>query len=303
MANSAWATPYCTITQDLDMGSVLIPNPAGSCTYTISDAGAVTSHSSGLTIREQHNGSLTVYNDSSSSLSIYTGFTPGSGSSTRLTCTADCQGGAASCSVTFKGTRSEDRSNYSGNASKNLVLGGRVDIPANCGTGLFTGVITVRVRNKNKNGTLYDTKTMPILLRIVSDFSAFTVTNAQNMNLGTLSVNSAHNVTLNPQTCTISSTVPSGILISNTARCGIINVANSNQTPSSVTSIQLPSSITLSGSVSGTMTLDITSYPEVSSITSVASGTTPIYIGGTLHVLGTEVPGTYSGNYTLTVNY
>ncbi len=145
---------------------------------------------------------------------------------------------------------------------------------------------------------------LPITIRIVSELPPIIVSKTQDMNFGQVSSNQSHDVTINPNGCGISSTYPAGIISASGAKCGIFTLKNEGSSAQALTSVTLPSSVTLSGSNGGTMSLDITSYPAVSSITSVpASTTTSVNVGGTLHVLSSNVAGTYTGNYTITVNY
>ena len=75
-------------------------------------------------------------------------------------------------------------------------------------------------------------------------------------------------------------------------------------------SITLPSSAaTLTGSVSGTMTVDTFTTSAVSgtlgtlSSTLGSAGTQSFYVGGVLHVGANQNPGNYSGTFTVTVAY
>ncbi|RZJ10617.1 MAG: DUF4402 domain-containing protein [Rubrivivax sp.] len=76
-------------------------------------------------------------------------------------------------------------------------------------------------------------------------------------------------------------------------------------TPSAAYSISLPmdGTVFLSDGASGSMALNgFTSSPSVSGVLS-GGGTQQVNVGATLTVASSQAPGSYSGNFSVTVNY
>ena len=219
-----------------------------------------------------------------------------------LSCVSDCDSDAQSCYIDFSSSSSEYPASGSVPANGRWTpgIGGTLTVPANCGSGVFVGTAVWQ-------GTGLVEKNLTFNIRVYLNVPVPTVvvSKMQDMNFGQVSSNQSHNVTLNPNGCTISSTDPAGIISTSGVQCGIFSIANPGTSAQALTNVTLPSSITLDKSSGGSsMALDITSYPDVSTITTIAAGsTTNVNVGGTLHVLSTNTAGTYSGNYTITVNY
>ena len=303
-AREALANPYVMIYDNLDFGRVAVSDTSQEASFTLDiNSGNITDIVR-VSVSGQNRGLFRIHNDGSSQVRLWRVLTPKSGSSTTLTCIADCSG---SCTITYRATLTNAGSNVSAGGRWGSYVGGKISIPRNCGSGTFTGTINVAVYNDNnysQGTTKYDEKTMSMTLKLVDALKPIVVSKTQDMNFGQVSSNQSHDVTINPNGCSISSTYPAGIISASGAKCGIFTIKNEGASAQALTSVTLPSSVTLSGSNGGTMSLDITSYPAVSSITSVpASTTTSVYVGGTLHVLSSNVAGTYTGNYTITVNY
>lgn len=70
-------------------------------------------------------------------------------------------------------------------------------------------------------------------------------------------------------------------------------------------SITFDATTTLTGSNGGSLTLDIgptDKGPNGSSFTTNDCIITPLRVGGTLHIPGTAISGTYTGSFAITVN-
>jgi hypothetical protein len=72
-------------------------------------------------------------------------------------------------------------------------------------------------------------------------------------------------------------------------------------------SITFDATTSLSGSNGGSLTLDIGPTEKGGNNASFTSGgdcnfITPLRVGGTLHIPGTAIPGTYSGSFDITLN-
>ena len=140
------------------------------------------------------------------------------------------------------------------------------------------------------------TVTVPIILKIAEYLPPIAVKNIQNLNFGTVFGN-------NPITDDISSTVPSAIFSTRNARKGIFEIVKEDAGTLAV-AVTLTPFITMSGPAGPASTyINITSNPPVESIAFINQGTTTINVGGTLHILGNEIAGTYTGTYVLTINY
>ncbi len=288
--------------EDLDFGTVAITNPTQTAKFSLNANSQIRTGSTwttNATGRGYHSAATVLIPDETmNSVSVK------SVASGTLTCTSECSSGAKN--ITFDGPYSTGSKKANAGVENFWYTGMRLNIPASVGTGVWTGTTTIVLR-RYASGSYVDVGTVtgvPIRVKISGSLPPITVAKTQDMNFGTVSTTSAHNVTINPSSCNVSSTSPSGLISTASAKCGIFTIKNEGASAQALTSVTLPSSVTLSGSNGGAMSLDITSYPAVSSITSVpASTTTSVYVGGTLHVLSSNVAGTYSGNYTITVNY
>lgn len=223
-----------------------------------------------------------------------------------LTCVEDCSSGATKGGVLLI---SADTSKMAQSADVPTLqyVGGEIQFKpwTSSYTGLWEGDATMMYQY-TAGGVTHEIATIPVRARVRVDtqLPPITVSKAQDMSFGTVAKSSTHNVTLNPNGCTISSSVPTALISTAGVQCGIFRIKNETSSAQALAGVTLPSSIALNGSSSGSMTLDLTTYPALNTITSVPASTTiSVNVGGTLHVLNTNPVGTYSGNYTLTVDY
>ena len=76
-------------------------------------------------------------------------------------------------------------------------------------------------------------------------------------------------------------------------------------TPNTSFSVALPSSVTLNGAGSATLSVGtfVPSTGTLSGLSTGPSGTTDLFVGGTLSIPANAPTGTYSGEYTVTITY
>lgn len=293
-AKEGWGSSAETYRDTIDFNTVSVLVPTNSATANMKRSSPYTITGTNIqTGRTGQFGAVRVINTTNKKTDERVSL-----SSSTLSCTSQCDSDATQCSISFTPDYAHTYS-VPANGRSTYSFAGGLSIPASCGSGVFTGTTTW-------TGSGLVSATITINLRVYLDVSAVSivVSKTQDLNFGTVASGSTHNVTINPNGCNISSTVPSGLISTASAKCGIFTIKNEGSSAQALTSVTLPSSITLNGSSSGSMTLDLSTYPALNTITSVpASTTTSVNVGGTLHILNTNPVGTYSGNYTLTVNY
>ena len=89
------------------------------------------------------------------------------------------------------------------------------------------------------------------------------------------------------------------LLTGGTVAAATFNVGGSG---ASTYTITLPTSLTLNGSVSGTMLVNGFNH-DVVGTPALSSGTASFAVGATVAVDAAQAAGTYTGDYTVTVNY
>ncbi len=295
-----------TLLSDLDIGTILLTNPSSAYIKGFGDS--ATPEIGGLQLQGYSRGQVsetsTVRLAAAKGVTAYIGGTSRNFYDTVLTC--ENTSNTLSMRVqfgTFTGTLEIGVPNDTFHIGTRIMAGAMANFGSYEGT--CSGSLSFNLGYKS-SGTLYymGDITLPIHVRFTRQLSPIEVSKTQDLNFGTISTTSAHNVTINPNGCNISSTVPSGLISTASARCGIFTIKNEGSSAQALTSVTLPSSVTLSGSNGGSFSVDVTSSPNVSTISSVGANTTlSVNVGGTLHVLGGEPVGTYTGNYTITVNY
>lgn len=179
-----------------------------------------------------------------------------------------------------------------------INIGGRMTFSANSKSGIYTGSTLIEVSsllagtvsvNLPVMLTLWDSlkmnETTPLFFGVleVGTGAAVVRLNAQN---GQRSVISGNNVILST---------------GQASAAGRFKVSGQANT---TLSVSLPSSITLTGNKGGTMTVNnFTGYPSSTQLILDASGDGYLNVGADLNIGTAQLSGTYSGTYSVTVNY
>ena len=180
-------------------------------------------------------------------------------------------------------------------------FGGTIAVAAGQTAGLYRGILNVRIQI----GSNYENISLPIEVTIRGGSSIPTIVPVadQDLSFGTIASGKAYSVTVGTDG-TRTSTNPSALLPGGTVQQGIFMLNNTSTSSSAnITSLSMNTNVTLSNGTDN-ISLVLTTSPALSSIKSVPANTKyPINVGGTLQMQGGESAGTYSGAYTLTVNF
>lgn len=132
--------------------------------------------------------------------------------------------------------------------------------------------------------------------------ASLTITKTQDLNFGALTSGASAGTAVIDGT-TGSRTTTGGI----TAVIGAPNPVPAQFTvtgePTKTYTIALPSSAVTITSGANSMTVDTFTSDTASPATLPVGGSMPIQVGATLHAAANQAPGTYSGNFTVTVLY
>lgn len=181
----------------------------------------------------------------------------------------------------------------------NIPLGGTMNFTSASKGGTYTGTVNVRT-----NGLLSGTTNaaVPITLTL---WNSLTISQVRGLNFGAFERLAGNSVVrLNPVTS--QRTVVSGasgvnLVSSPTPTSGQFSLSGQ---PNTNVSVSLPTSVTLTGSKGGTMTVNnFTASPGSTSVTLNSSGSQTLLVGADLNIGAAQTTGTYSGTYNLTVNY
>ncbi len=246
------------------------------------------------------------YNTESNTIWVSTDFTS---INVSLQClNQDCTTAAQSCNVTFTGNNVGSNQGKYISVTKNkrgtMRVTGVLNIPANCGSGTFTGVGSITPKygtSSSSMNTSGSTMSFNITAHINSSGSSHsaTVSSEQDLDFGTMISNasSSHQVTVS----TAGVRTPTNYTIGNDGNNGIINITNQGAAAFSA-NVSVPASVTMyKGGTSNPMTATLT--PSSSGSITLNPGSNYINIGGTLTVPSGQPSGDYSGNYTVTVSY
>lgn len=181
----------------------------------------------------------------------------------------------------------------------NVNIGGIMTFNSGSKGGTYNGTVTLQITGL-LGGTL--TANVPVTLTLWNTLSMEQVTPLNFGAIERLAGNSV--VRIAPQTGT--RTVVSGagginLISSPPPTAGQFSISGQ---PNVSVSIALPSSTIISGSNGGTMTVNnFTGYPSSTSSPLNNSGELNLYVGADLNIGAAQTSGTYSGTYTVTVNY
>ena len=188
---SAWADT-AVVTQILDYGQIVLSRPTSSTTiYLRNDDSA---SSSTATIRNSKTARILYTNTDSGQKNV----SISGGQALSLTCTdsstcGSC-GNGSGIPISSINYGSKNKIKIPGNSSDTFqYFDAQVSIPANCGTGLFTGTIPALTFTAQGNSI---SASLPIRLEILSEFRTISVSHSQDLNFGSMFASTAHNVTI-----------------------------------------------------------------------------------------------------------
>lgn len=301
-------------TQGMDFGAFVLSNPAAGTTLTLDTSGSVSSAGTIGGVSGSQNG--IVKYDVNRSLSATTvTVSPQTNATANLTCSANCSTQAASCSISINNitfSSSSSLNNIGYRSSVNINYGARAEIPANCGSGTYTGNINLIINNSAViwgflpvgNDSL--TVSMPITLTINPPPIQISNDASHSLNFGTLLSSTGHYVTVDTNdNCT--STVPS--MIYNNADCssGYFDIEQTGSDTRNV-NINIVSN-PLSNSTGNTLELDNFSITingvsaALGSNVQITQSNNVLRVGGRLKIESGDAPGAYTGTYTVNISY
>lgn len=182
------------------------------------------------------------------------------------------------------------------NPSVNIPMGGTLNFSGSP-SGTYTGSVLVQGNGLTSPAA---TVLLPVSVRF---WRTLTVAEQTQLNFGAIEMRTgAAVIKLDPQTGIRSFVSGSGnvnLVTSPTPTAGVFNITGE---PNVSVTVTLPSSITLTGSTGGTMTVN-TFTKSVASPTLNSSGQLSLGIGANLNINASQTAGTYTGTYTLTINY
>ncbi len=293
LPETLWASTF-TATQNMSFGTLIPLTTSGNATLSLSGSlnteGSLTMAPSGTA---PYQGIVTFQGTGLDSvLRVLTNSVLESSVTLRAT-------GTGSGTVTIRDFTIDTSSSVSiTNPNANIRVAGTLGFSSSATEGDYTGSVRIRTTNAIL-GTF--TVNLPIILTL---WSRLSISQSVPMHFGIIERLSGNSVIrLNPQNGI--RTVISG--------AGGVNLGSGPPVPTQGTftlsgrpnttvSINLPSSISLTGSNGGTMTVNnFTKYP--STVTLNSSGNQSLYVGADLNVGASQISGTYTGTYTVTANY
>jgi len=269
--------------QDATYDEVLITNYNSAASITLTSISSNNYNSSNVTsVSSVTPAIVRMTNTESGVRYMSTDFTSVSVS---LQCLAsNCTTQAQSCNVTFTGNKVANYTQANKNKSASARITGVLNIPANCGSGTFTGTGTFTPKYGTKSSSMTTsgpTLSFNIIANINSSGASHSinVSSEQDLDFGTMISNtsSSHQVTVS----TAGVRTPTNYTIGNDATNGIINVDNLGSSAFTA-NVSVPASVTMYKDGGSPMTATLTSS-QSGSIT-LNPGNNYINIGGTLTV-------------------
>ena len=182
------------------------------------------------------------------------------------------------------------------NPTVNIPMGGRLTF-SGTPSGTYTGSLQVQ-----GSGLLSGTATATVPISVVF-WQTLVVTQQTRLNFGAVEVISgAGTVRIVPQTgirTVVSGAGNINLVSSPTPTAGSFLVKGQ---PNAAVTVTLPATATITGSNGGTMTVNnFTKFPTTTTLD--ATGNLTLNVGADLMVGANQTAGTYTGTYTVTVNY
>lgn len=182
------------------------------------------------------------------------------------------------------------------NPTVNIPMGGRLTF-SGTPSGTYTGSLQVQ-----GSGLLSGTATATVPISVVF-WQTLVVTQQTRLNFGTIEVVSgASTVRIVPQAdvrVVVSGAGNINLVSSPTPTAGSFLVKGQ---PNAAVTVTLPTTATITGSNGGTMTVNnFTKFPTTTTLDS--TGNLTLKVGADLSIVANQTAGTYTGTYTVTVNY
>lgn len=179
-----------------------------------------------------------------------------------------------------------------------INIGGRMTFSASSKSGIYTGSTRIEVSSL-LGGTV--SVNLPVMLTL---WESLKMNERTPLFFGVLEVGAgAAVIRLNAQNGQRSIVSGSNVILSTgqTSTAGQFKVSGQANT---TLSVSLPSSVVLTGNKGGSMTLNnFTGYPSSTQLVLDASGDGYLNVGADLNIGASQPSGTYSGTYSVTVNY
>ncbi len=301
-------------TQGMNFGAFVLSNPAAGTTLTLDTSGSVSSAGTIGGVSGSKNGIVRYDVNRSKILGFITpsvNIKPSTTATTTLTCANNCSSQASSCQITVNTitySSSSSLNNVSSGNHRDINYGAQASIPANCGSGIFQGDITLSIEatttilQSSETHTVY----MPITLTINPPPIQISNDASHSLNFGTLLSSTGHYVTVDTNdNCT--STVPS--MIYNNADCssGYFDIEQTGSDTRNV-NINIVSN-PLSNSTGNTLELDNFSITingvsaALGSNVQITQSNNVLRVGGRLKIESGDAPGAYTGTYTVNISY
>lgn len=180
-----------------------------------------------------------------------------------------------------------------------INVGGQMTFSSSSKSGTYTGNVRIEV-----SGLLAGTigVSLPITLTL---WNSLQMSETVQMSFGALEVTSGSSVVrLSAQTGQRSVVSGSGNVSLSANPASAAGTFQINGQPGVTVSVSLPSSITLTGSSGGTMSVNnVTGYPSSTQLSLNTTGQASLNVGGDLNIGTSQASGTYSGTYAVTINY
>lgn len=180
-----------------------------------------------------------------------------------------------------------------------INIGGRMTFSASSKSGVYTGNVRIEVSGL-LGGTV--SVSLPITLTL---WSSLKMNEQTPLFFGILDITSGASVVrLNAQTGQRSVVSGAGNVVLSGGQSSSAGRFKISGQPNVTVSVSLPTSITLTGSSGGSLNVNnFSGYPASNQLTLDSSGDGTLYVGADVNIGASQPSGTYSGTYTVTVNY
>ncbi len=294
------------ITQSLNFGTILVGNPNTQAGITVQTNG---SYSASNNIANPSGQTNAILRYTSGRLGNYDGTVNVTPSAT-LQCTSNCSSAASNCQINVTNINSDYTSQQIRSRSyKDFNIGGTITVPANCGSGTFTGTTTAQCSLTAlwiMTGSC--TPSIDISVTLRPQPLQITADNSQLLNFGTLLSGQAHAVTVSPNgTCT--SSVPTMINDNSSCSAGRFYINKEEADPQQISLNVTSGTLTNQSGGSGSLSLsDFTlmlngSQVSLNTNTQIAQTTSTLLVGAKLTIPADANQGDYEGTYTVTLSY
>ncbi len=280
-----------TMSQAINFGNIRISNSRSAASIVLGTDGEYGAKSN-IALSSGQKSGVIVYNANGFFSLLGVNVTADTDAAGSLSCSSSsCSG----CNITFDSmTVNPTSQRISRNSSGNFNYGGKLNIPANCGHGTFSGSLTV-----SYSGNWFESITSSLPVTVVIDPQPVNVQSTQDLSFGAVLSTVTHDVVVSPN----GSRQSSAYVINDSSyppTNGIIKISKEEAGSRTVTvAVDSQTSISNGGT---SLTVDLVTDLPTSSIT-LTSNDTYINVGGTLHVTQGAPAGEYTGTYRIEVAY